>query len=161
MIELIAQATTPTGQPLSATSLLMALAALLGAVRILYVLDGDLSSVQPVMSDPIGFAVKESATHDEIRNGKWQGLRAIVVAHQLDRYINRFGWLLKTQTGSGLCLVLMALFIILFVRDQFVPSGTAAQDFELKAAGVIILAWTMLIEKCKAMKKAVELLRVS
>lgn len=161
MIQLIAQAAPPVATPLSAAALLIAVMALLGIVRILYILDGDLKSSQPVLSDPIGFAVRTSSTYADISANNWQGLRAVVAAHQLQEYMLRYGWLLKTQVAYGLCLVLVVQFVALFVAAGIAAPGTPLQDYILKGTGVVVLLWTVLIEKCKAMKKAVESLRVT
>ena len=161
MVELIAQTTSAAAQPLSALGILSGISALFGAARILFVLDGDLTISQTVLSDPVGFAVKISATFADISDNKWKGLRAVVVAHKLEWYMRSFRLLLNAQWAYGVCLIFMAQFVLLFVFAGIAVPGTTAQNYVLAFAAACILFWNVLIEKCKSMKKAVELLRVT
>lgn len=160
MVELIAQ-TGPAAQPLLPLEIFSCVGILLGAARILFVLDGDLTITQPVLNDPIGFAVKNSATYQEMRDKKWQGLRAVVVADKLQWYMRNFRLLLDTRSGYAVCLIFMAQFVLLFVFARTAVPGTPAQEYVLGFAAVCIMFWWVMIEKCKSMKKAVESLRVT
>ncbi len=161
MIELIAQATQPAAEPLSVTAQVAAAIAVLSASRIVFVLGGDLNSAQPVMRDPVGYALKNTATLAEISANTWQGLRAVHVAHQLANYLTRFRLFLRTDLGSGLCYLFVFVSIALFVWAGKDAPDRSTQDYLLKVAGVLVGSWALLIEKCKFMKKAVELLRVT
>ena len=161
MIELIAQTTQTAAPGMSTSAMLLGGVALAAGARILLILEGELNSSQPVMSDPVKFALKATATHAELSANKWRGLRAVVVALQLENYIKRFGLFVKTQLGYGLCLICMAVFLALFVWTGKDAPDSLIQESVVKVTGACFILWTLLIEKCKAMKKAVELLRVT
>ncbi len=161
MVELIAQTGPAAAPPLSPLEILSGVGVLLGAARILFVLDGDLTITQQVLGDPVGFAVQPSATYDEMRADKWKGLRAVVIADKLEWYMRNFRLLLNTRSGYAVCLIFMAQFVLLFVFAGIAAPDTLARQYVLGFAVACIMLWVVMIEKCKSMKKAVELLRVT
>ncbi len=161
MVELIAQTGPAAAQSLWALEILAAMTSLFGAARILFVLDGNLTISQQVLNDPVVFAVKPCATYAEMRDDGWKGLRAVVIADKLAWYMQSFRLLLNTKWAYAICLIFMAQFVLLFVVARVIAPGTSASQIVLGFAAVIILAWNLLIERCRSMKKAIELLRVT
>lgn len=161
MIELIAQATQPAAEPLSVIALGAAAIAVLGMVNVFFVLDGDLKSTQPVMSDPVSYALKANASHAEISANKWQGLRAVMVADRLDNYIRRFGLFLRTESGCGLCFLFVGVLVVSFLWAGKDATDRSTQELVLVYNALFVALWNLLIQRCKSMKKTVELLRVT
>lgn len=140
-----------------------AIAGIVGAVIMFYRMNlamQEFSDKEEIVKDPLGFAVKETATFDEFKANSWKAFDAHFAAIRFRTFYKRFR-LLIDPFYSQLCMfALVGVFVLLLIELQIMKTDAKINNV---IGGVLLSTfafWWCIVDHGKALKKSVEKLRV-
>lgn len=136
------------------------LVSVVGSFRIPLLLSQEFPDDDPVIQDPIAFAVPSSIAFKRFKAENWQAFRAMFAALQFQRFFCRFQVFLKPQFGTVVFLILLGLAFVSFVIIRLQKIGPTAETALVLGFGLLVAAWVLLIERGKALKRGTTYLRV-
>lgn len=124
-------------------------------------MDQEFSDNQEIVKDPLGFAVKKTATFNEFQADSWKASDALFAAIQFRTFYKRFRLLVHPDYSKICALIVLAIFILLIVEAQNAATpDPKINNFIGGGVAIIVALWWAIVDRGKALKKSVETLRI-
>ena len=138
---------------------LLSLALLL--VRVLLILEREFSVDDKIMQDPLAFAADSTLTYQRFKENNWRAFAALWAAMRFRLFYGQFRPLLSYSHGVHVVLVLLVAEIAAYWAAASSKDGPISVGGTAGLATCLNLAWILLIERAKNLKKMVDNLKVS
>lgn len=122
----------------------------------------EFSDKEEIVKDPLGFAVKKTATFNEFQADSWKASDALFAAIQFRTFYQRFR-LLVDPLYSKICVLIMFAVTILLIVEMQIAAATPDPKINNLIGGavaLIVALWWAIVDHGKALKKSVEKLRI-